>query len=86
MEDSCKRKLFYYISYIDYWNDNLEESLEYIDKILNSITFGFNAAEMVKYKAILLNEMKIKNNLSRVQEVVSEMENKGIIKYLEEIS
>lgn len=41
---------------------------------------------MVKYKAILLNEMKIKNNLSRVQEVVSEMENKGIIKYLEEIS
>lgn len=85
MGEGKKRKLFYYVSYIYYLNDDYEESLTYIDKVLDSITFGFNASEMIRYKKILLNKMNKENDLNRLEKVIYEMEQKGVIKCLENI-
>lgn len=83
MGEGKKRKLFYYVSYINYLNDDYEESLTYINKILNGITFGFNVSDMIRYKNILLNEMNVENDLDRIEKIIYEMEQKGVIGYLE---
>ena len=67
-------------------NDGYEESLTYINKILDGITFGFNVSDMIRYKNILLNEMNVENDLDRIEKVIYEMEQKGVIGYLEIIN